>query len=97
MFFPTLCEWGWWVLKSMENSTLFLKPSPNAYLLLFCNQLHVMASAHFVLSDDWQKRLDDLEKLAANRTEEERSAQQIVDEEVFKQVFIPRRLNEVDK
>ena len=56
-----------------------------------------MASAHFVLSDDWQKRLDDLEKLAANRTEEERSAQQIVDEEVFKQVFIPRRLNEVDK
>jgi len=49
------------------------------------------------VSDDWQKRLDDLEKLAANRTEEERSAQQIVDEEVFKQVFIPRRLNEVDK
>jgi len=48
------------------------------------------------VSDDWQERLDNLEKLAAGRTEEERSAQQIVNEEVFKQVFIPHRLNEVD-
>jgi len=45
--------------------------------------------------DDWEDRLDQLEVLASSRTEEERSAQQIVDEEVFKQVFIPRRLNEV--
>ena len=47
--------------------------------------------------DDWEHRLDHLEAAAANRTEEERSAQQMVDEEVFKQVFIPRRLNEVAK
>eukprot|EP00092_Neocalanus_flemingeri_P021499 GFUD01023313.1.p1 GENE.GFUD01023313.1~~GFUD01023313.1.p1 ORF type:complete len:451 (+),score=177.27 GFUD01023313.1:1571-2923(+) len=47
--------------------------------------------------EDWEDRLDKLEVLASSRTEEERSAQQIVDEEVFKQVFIPRRLNEVAK
>ena len=47
--------------------------------------------------EDWEARLDQLEIVASSRTEEERSAQQIVDEEVFKQVFIPRRLNEVAK
>lgn len=47
--------------------------------------------------DDWEERLDTLEKVAANRTDEERSAQQLVDEEVFRRVFIPRRLNEVAK
>jgi len=47
--------------------------------------------------EDWEARLDQLEVIASSRTEEERSAQQIVDEEVFKQVFIPRRLNEVAK
>jgi len=47
--------------------------------------------------DAWENRLDQLEVVASSRTEEERSAQQIVDEEVFKQVFIPRRLNEVAK
>ena len=26
-FFSALCEWGGWVLKSAENSALFLKPS----------------------------------------------------------------------
>lgn len=46
---------------------------------------------------DWELRLDGLEEVAASRTEEERSAQAEVDEEVFKQVFIPRRLNEVAK
>ena len=46
---------------------------------------------------EWELRLDGLEELAASRTEEERSAQAEVDEEVFKQVFIPRRLNEVAK
>jgi len=45
--------------------------------------------------EDWEKRLDQLEIVASARSEEERSAQQIVDEEVFKQVFIPRVLNEV--
>ena len=47
--------------------------------------------------DAWENRLDQLEVVASSRSEEERSAQQIVDEEVFKQVFIPRRLNEVAK
>jgi len=42
-----------------------------------------------------EDELDILAERAAGRTEEERTAQQIVDEEVFKQVFIPRRLNEV--
>ena len=37
---------------------------------------------------DWQERLDRLSELAATRTEEERSAQQAVDEEVFKQVTV---------
>ena len=46
---------------------------------------------------EWEVRLDGLEELAASRTEEERSAQAEVDEAVFKQVFIPRRLNEVAK
>ena len=46
---------------------------------------------------DWELRLDGLEEVAAARTEEERSAQAEVDEEVFKMVFIPRRLNEVAK
>jgi len=27
LFFSTLCEWGGCVMKSVENSTLFLKPS----------------------------------------------------------------------
>ena len=44
--------------------------------------------------DDWEERLDRLEDGAFSRTAEERSNQE-VDEEVFKQVFIPRRLNEV--
>ena len=48
-----------------------------------------------VSPDDGEEELDRLAELAASRTEQERSAQQVVDEEVFKQVFIPRRLNEV--
>merc|ERR1711936_926920 len=44
---------------------------------------------------DWEERLDGLEAVASSRTAEEISHQQTVDEEVFKQVFIPRRLNEV--
>merc|ERR1711915_520898 len=46
---------------------------------------------------EMEEKLDSLEVVAAGRTEEERTAQQIVDEEVFKQVFIPRRLTEVAK
>jgi len=45
--------------------------------------------------NDGEEQLDRLADVAASRTAEERSAQQVVDEEVFKQVFIPRRLNEV--
>ena len=47
--------------------------------------------------DNWEERLDALADLAAERSEEERDAQAVVDEEVFKQVFIPRRLAEVEK
>jgi len=47
--------------------------------------------------EDWEERLDNLAVIAGARTEEERSVQQQIDEEVFKQVFIPRRLNEVAK
>merc|ERR1711962_1513614 len=47
--------------------------------------------------EDWEVRLDNLAVIAGARTEEERSVQQQIDEEVFKQVFIPRRLNEVAK
>jgi len=47
--------------------------------------------------DNWEERLDALADIAAERTEEERDAQAVVDEEVFKQVFIPRRLAEVEK
>jgi len=47
--------------------------------------------------EEAEQRLGQLELSAASRTEEERTAQQIVDEEVFKQVFIPRRLTEVAK
>jgi len=44
---------------------------------------------------DWEDQLDILASLAADKTEEERSVQQLVDEEVFKNIFIPRRLAEV--
>ena len=48
-----------------------------------------------VSSEAGEAELDALAEVAASRSEEERSAQQVVDEEVFKQVFIPRRLNQV--
>eukprot|EP00096_Caligus_rogercresseyi_P013960 TRINITY_DN6522_c0_g1_i1.p1 TRINITY_DN6522_c0_g1~~TRINITY_DN6522_c0_g1_i1.p1 ORF type:complete len:379 (+),score=113.49 TRINITY_DN6522_c0_g1_i1:661-1797(+) len=41
--------------------------------------------------------LEELDAKASARTEEERSAQELMDEEVFKRIFIPRRLNEVAK
>ena len=47
--------------------------------------------------ENWEERLDALAEIAAERTEEERDAQAVVDEEVFKQVFIPSRLAEVAK
>ena len=46
--------------------------------------------------EDWETELDRLSNMAAERTEEERTAQQEVEEEVFKQIFIPRSLIEVD-
>jgi len=45
--------------------------------------------------DNGEQELDRLAKFAAESTEEQRSARQVVDEEVFKQVFIPSRLNEI--
>merc|ERR1712192_159538 len=47
--------------------------------------------------ENWEERLDGLAEVAAERTEEERDAQAVVDEEVFKQVFIPRNLAYVAK
>ncbi|XP_040567773.1 serine/threonine-protein kinase RIO1 [Lepeophtheirus salmonis] len=41
--------------------------------------------------------LEELDAKASSRTEEEQTAQDLMDEEVFKRIFIPRRLNEVDK
>ena len=46
--------------------------------------------------DLWEEELSRLSTLASQRTEEERSAQEEVEEEVFKQIFIPRSLREVD-
>ena len=40
--------------------------------------------------------LEKLSETASNRTEDERTAQQKVEEAVFKQIFIPRKLIEVD-
>ena len=45
--------------------------------------------------DLWEEELSRLSALASKRTEEERSAKQEVEEEVFKQIFIPRSLVEV--
>merc|ERR1712181_61675 len=47
--------------------------------------------------ENWEERLDALAEVAAERTEAERDAQAVVDEEVFKQVFIPRNLADVAK
>ena len=44
----------------------------------------------------WEEELSRLSLVASGRTEEERSALQEVEEEVFKQIFIPRSLLEVD-
>jgi len=45
--------------------------------------------------DSGEEELDRLAEIAAEATEADRSARQVVDEEVFKQVFIPSRLNEI--
>jgi len=47
------------------------------------------------LTNGGEDELDRLSEIAGNRTEQERSTQQVVDEEVFKQVFIPSKLMEV--
>merc|ERR1712020_849590 len=43
----------------------------------------------------WEEELSRLSFVASERTEDERTAQQEVEEEVFKQIFIPRSLLEV--
>ena len=40
--------------------------------------------------------LEKLSEKASKRTEEERSAQELIENEVFKQIFIPRKLMDVD-
>merc|ERR1712198_441849 len=44
----------------------------------------------------WEEELQRLSAVASKRTEEERTAKQEVEEEVFKQIFIPRTLIEVE-
>ena len=44
-----------------------------------------------------EEHLDKMAVVAAARTDKERTDQEVVDEEVFKNVYIPRRLNEVDR
>ena len=46
--------------------------------------------------DDQEKSLEELSQKASERTDEERSAQEEIENEVFKQIFIPRKLIEVD-
>lgn len=43
-----------------------------------------------------ESALEKLNEKASLRTEDERSAQEIIEAEVFKQIFIPRKLMEVD-
>ena len=47
------------------------------------------------LEDRAEDELDRLAEMAACKSHKELTATQMVDEEVFKQVYIPRRLNEV--
>ena len=58
----------------------------------------VVDVANLPINDEilWEEELQRLSALASKRTEEERSAKQEVEEEVFKQIFIPRSLREVD-
>ena len=46
--------------------------------------------------DDQEKSLEELSQKASERTDEERSAQEEIENEVFKQIFIPRKLIDVD-
>ena len=58
----------------------------------------VVDVANLPINDEtlWENELHRLSALASQRTEEERTAKQEVEEEVFKQIFIPRSLQEVD-
>ena len=58
----------------------------------------VVDIANLPLNDEllWEEELKRLSALASERTEEERTSKQEVEEEVFKQIFIPRSLQEVD-
>ena len=46
--------------------------------------------------EDEETALENLSEKASQRTEDERTAQELVENEVFKQIFIPRKLIEVD-
>ena len=58
----------------------------------------VVDIANLPLNDEslWEEELHRLSTLASKRTEDERSSQQEIEDEVFKQIFIPRSLLEVD-
>jgi len=49
------------------------------------------------LGEDCEEHLDRMAEVAAGRTEQERSQQELVEESFFKKVYIPSRLNEVDR
>ena len=50
----------------------------------------------FIGDNEQEDALDKLNQKSSLRTDEERTAQEEVDAEVFKQIFIPRKLIEVD-
>jgi len=49
-----------------------------------------------VTIEDEEAALEKLNETAADRTEEQRSAQEQIEAEVFKKIFIPRKLDDVD-
>lgn len=48
-----------------------------------------------VTNDNMEEYLEKIQQIASLRSEQERTAQEKIDEEVFKKVYIPQRLNEV--
>ena len=49
-----------------------------------------------ISDNDQEESLEKLNQKASQRTDEERTAQEEIEAEVFKQIFIPRKLIEVD-
>ena len=49
-----------------------------------------------IVEKDQEEALENLNEKVSQRTEDERSAQEQIEAEVFKQIFIPRKLIEVN-